>query len=350
MIRSSCVVHHLVDRLVMISRKPISEDLGFEIVEPVRLQPATILLVDDDLLMRTLIKKVLEPDQYEIFEAQNGIEALELYHQVSPDLVLLDGAMPVMDGFECCIQLRREAPIHSLPILMITRLEDEQSVNAAFDAGATDYIQKPINWVALRRRVQLLLRMLDLHSQLVALNSQLQVANQELKDIAYIDELTNLFNRRSLDTSLDREWTHSLKSSSPLSIIMCDVDCFKQFNDTYGHPAGDRCLQQVGEVIHSSIRWPVDIGARYGGEEFTIVLTNTPLMAAVQVAERVRTEILALHIPHQKTLVQNSSVVTMSLSVSCTQTESYGSLEDFIQDADRKLYQAKTQGRNQVVF
>ncbi|MEY2977711.1 MAG: GGDEF domain-containing response regulator [Prochlorotrichaceae cyanobacterium] len=329
---------------------PSSEKPSSEILDPVRLQPATILLVDDDLLMRKLVRKVLEPDQYHIFEAQNGVEALNLYHEVHPDLVLLDGSMPVMDGFECCSHLRREAPIHTLPILIITGLEDDQSVNAAFDAGATDYIQKPINWLVLRRRVQLLLRMLELHSQLIVINSQLQVANQELKDIAYIDELTNLFNRRSLDTALAREWIHSLQSSSPLSLIMCDVDCFKQFNDTYGHPAGDRCLQQVGEVIRSSIRWPVDIGARYGGEEFTIVLTNTPLMNAVRVAERVRTEIFALNIPHQNTLVRDTAVVTLSLSVSSTQTSSYSSLEDFIQDADRKLYQAKAQGRNQVVF
>lgn len=319
------------------------------ILDPSSLQSFTILLVDDDALIRKLVKKVLEPDQYYIVEANNGVEALSLYHDVQPDLILLDGSMPIMDGFECCSQIRQEAPLQALPILMITGLDDDKFVNAAFDAGATDYIHKPINWVVLRRRVQLLLQMTQLHHQLIATNNQLEAANQELKSIAYIDDLTNLFNRRSLDNALDREWARCSKSGESLSIIMCDVDCFKRFNDTYGHPAGDRCLQQVGQVIRSSIRWPVDIGARYGGEEFTIVLTNTPLLEAVRVAERIRAEVMSLKIPHKTSQVQNSPFVTLSLGVSCTQGKTYLSLEDFIQDADRKLYKAKVNGRNQVV-
>ena len=322
------------------------------ILDPSNSQSFTILLVDDDPLIRKLVKKVLEPDQYYIVEARNGVEALRalrLYHEVQPDLVLLDGSMPIMDGFECCSHLRQKAPLQVLPILMITGLDDDKFVDAAFDAGATDYIHKPINWVVLRRRVQLLLKMGELHERLTTTNNQLEAANQELKSIAYIDDLTNLFNRRSLDNALDREWSRCLKSGDPLSIIMCDVDCFKRFNDTYGHPAGDRCLQQVGQVIRSSICWPVDIGARYGGEEFTIVLTNTPLMAAVRVAERIRSEVIALKIAHKSSQVNNSHFVTLSLGVSCTQGENYLSLEDLIQDADRKLYQAKVFGRNRVV-
>jgi diguanylate cyclase (GGDEF)-like protein len=311
------------------------------ILDPSSSQSFTVLLVDDDPLIRKLVKKVLEPDQYYIVEARNGVEALDLYHEVQPDLVLLDGSMPIMDGFECCSHLRQKAPLQALPILMITGLDDDKFVDAAFDAGATDYIHKPINWVVLRRRVQLLLKMGELHDRLTASNNQLEAANQELKSIAYIDDLTNLFNRRSLDNALDREWTRCVQAGDPLSIIMCDVDCFKRFNDTYGHPAGDRCLQQVGQVIRSSIRWPVDIGARYGGEEFTIVLTNTPLIIALGVAERIRSEVIALKIPHKTSQVKDSPFVTLSLGVSCTQGKKYLSLEDFIQDA-------KVLGRNRV--
>ena len=196
-----------------------------EILDPSSSQSFTILLVDDDPLIRKLVKKVLEPDEYYIVEAKNGVEALAMYQDVQPDLVLLDGSMPIMDGFECCSHLRQKAPLQTLPILMITGLDDDKFVDAAFDAGATDYIHKPINWVVLRRRVQLLLKMGELHDRLTSTNNQLEAANQELKSIAYIDDLTNLFNRRSLDNALDREWNRYLEFGEPLSLIMCDVDC-----------------------------------------------------------------------------------------------------------------------------
>jgi diguanylate cyclase (GGDEF)-like protein len=305
--------------------------------------PFTILLADDDTLLRKIVIKALEVDGYRIIEAKNGAEALDLYRQIQPDLVLLDGSMPIMNGFECCAKLRSLAPLPVLPILMITGLDNECSINAAFDAGATDYIQKPINWLVLRRRVQLLLEMTKLHGRL-------EEANEELKTLAYIDELTNLFNRRSLDESLEGEWQRCQQSGDPLCIIMIDVDCFKRFNDTYGHPAGDRCLQQVGHTLRSCIRWPLDIGARYGGEEFMIMLNNTNLNGGRIVAERIRKTLYDLKIPHQSSLVEDTPWVTLSLGVSCTQGKNYPSLEAFIQDADCKLYQAKKQGRNQVVI
>lgn len=303
----------------------------------------TVLIADDDNLVRKLLMQSLRKDGYRFVEAKDGIEAIELYESVQPDLVLLDVSMPKMDGFSCCKYLRSQASIYILPILMITVLDDEASVNAAFDAGATDYIHKPINWFALGRRVKLLLDMTQLHRKL-------QKANDELRRIALTDALTGLFNRRSLDDMLEREWYRCIRNEEPLSLIMCDVDCFKQFNDTYGHPAGDRCLQQVGQVIRSSIRWTVDIGARYGGEEFAIVLPNTTLADAITVAERIRSGVQQLHIPHTGTMVKDEVYVTLSLGINTVSPLASWTIDSFIQEADRNLYQAKKLGRNRVVF
>jgi diguanylate cyclase (GGDEF)-like protein len=311
--------------------------------DPIDDVPPTILIADDDTLLRKLLMQSLRKDGYQFVEATDGLEAIEIYKSVQPDIVLLDGSMPKMDGFTCCKQLRSLASIYVLPIIMITVLDDEASVNAAFDAGATDYIHKPINWFALGRRVKLLLDMTQLHRKL-------QKANDELRKIALMDALTGLFNRRSLDDMLAREWHRCIRNEEPLSLIMCDVDCFKPFNDTYGHPAGDRCLQQVGQVIRSSIRWTVDIGARYGGEEFAIVLPNTILTEAVTVAERIRTGVQELQIPHKGTLVKDEIYVTLSLGVNTSYPLASCSIDSFIQEADRKLYQAKDRGRNRVVF
>ena len=303
----------------------------------------TVLIADDDNLVRKLLMQSLRKDGYRFVEAQDGMEAIELYQSVQPDLVLLDVSMPKMDGFSCCKYLRSQASIYILPILMITVLDDEASVNAAFDAGATDYIHKPINWFALGRRVKLLLDMTRLHRKL-------QKANDELRRIALTDALTGLFNRRSLDDMLEREWHRCIRNDEPLSLIMCDVDCFKQFNDTYGHPAGDRCLQQVGQVIRSSIRWTVDIGARYGGEEFAIVLPNMTLADAITVAERIRIGVQQLHIPHEGTMVKDEVYVTLSLGINTVSPLASWTIDSFIQEADRNLYQAKKLGRNRVVF
>ena len=303
----------------------------------------TVLIADDDNLVRKLLMQSLRKDGYRFVEAQDGMEAIELYQSVQPDLVLLDVSMPKMDGFSCCKYLRSQASIYILPILMITVLDDEASVNAAFDAGATDYIHKPINWFALGRRVKLLLDMTQLHRKL-------QKANDELRRIALTDALTGLFNRRSLDDMLEREWHRCIRNDEPLSLIMCDVDCFKQFNDTYGHPAGDRCLQQVGQVIRSSIRWTVDIGARYGGEEFAIVLPNMTLADAITVAERIRIGVQQLHIPHEGTMVKDEVYVTLSLGINTVSPLASWTIDSFIQEADRNLYQAKKLGRNRVVF
>jgi diguanylate cyclase (GGDEF)-like protein len=174
----------------------------------------------------------------------------------------------------------------------------------------------------------------------------LQVANVELQKLAYLDSLTQIANRRHFDQRLEQEWLRLQREQSPLSLILGDVDFFKQYNDTYGHVLGDQCLQQVAQAIAAAIRRPADLAARYGGEEFIVLLPNTPLAGAITIAEQIQVQIQALQIPHQQSQV--SSWVTMSFGVATQIPSPAGQPAQFLEQVDHALYQAKMAGRNQV--
>ena len=165
------------------------------------------------------------------------------------------------------------------PILIITSLDDEDSVNRAFALGATDYVTKPIHWPILRQRVHRLI-------QQAQLNRQLEGRNQQLTRLVSLDSLTQISNRRHFDLHLEQMWRQMLREQHWLSVALCDIDFFKQYNDTYGHLAGDRCLQQVAAALNYWSRRPLDLVARYGGEEFGIVLPATPLPGALYLAQK----------------------------------------------------------------
>lgn len=274
-------------------------------------------------------------------EFTNGEQCLAAYTRLKPDIILLDGMMPVMDGFTCCAQLRTLPGGESTPVLMITGLEDEASVNWAFEVGATDYVTKPIHWAVLRQRVRRLLRE-------VKLTQQLEQANQELQQLASSDSLTQLANRRRFDEYLDQEWKRMIRDKTPLSLVLCDIDAFKAYNDTYGHQAGDHCLQLIARAISLAANRPADLVARYGGEEFVVVLPNTEDEGALQVAEKIQSNVRALDIIHANSPV--SDIVTLSLGVASTIPSDGSSPEMLIGAADRALYQAKTEGPNRVIL
>ncbi len=195
----------------------------------------------------------------------------------------------------------------------------------------------------LRRRVKLLL-------DSAQLQRNLELANEQLQALANTDSLTGLFNRRAFDEMLDQEWERSLQKSQSLTLMLCDVDYFKRFNDTYGHPAGDRCLQQVGQAIRQSIRWPVDIGARYGGEEFAVVLPNSDINVGIEVSQRIQNNLHEFKIRHEASLVANQQHVTLSGAVvSVCPHLSAITPQQLINLVDNGLYQAKARGRNQIV-
>lgn len=300
-----------------------------------------ILLIEDEAVMRLQIRHFLEKSSYQIIEATNGREGIDACKVFQPDIVLLDAMMPIMDGFECCAQLQALPGADHTPILMITGLEDQISVDRAFAAGATDYVTKPIHWAVLRQRVRRLIQ----QSQLL---KQLEVAAEVFQRLASIDALTQLANRMMFDTYLDQEWRRMFRNGEPLSILLCDVDLFKIYNDVHGHQLGDQCLRQVAQVIGDVAQRPGDLAARYGGEEFAIILSNTFLPGAVHVAELLQARMRSLQLPHPDSTVK--PYVTLSVGITSASSEQIARFlpEDLIAAADRALYQAKAAGRDRI--
>jgi diguanylate cyclase (GGDEF)-like protein len=476
---------------------------------PWRQGPPLILVVDDERAIREVLQREMEREGYRTLTATNGAEAVELCQKQLPDMILLDAVMPTLDGFRCCAEIRRWPECKDLPVLMITSLDDEESVAEAFAAGATDYIIKPskqIHWGVLRQRVRRLLQayaaMRELHQrsaqerkltqitahvrrsldvatilqttvrevqellqveqvaigevgkevrftaeatssgwpsvlhtviplsqvsnaaspdwlvqvddgdqvsgdswygalmrqlgmqaflavpvvlgerlwglltahhystprpwlsyevnmlqqltmqlasaiQQAQLYQQLEAANGELRRLAAFDGLTQVSNRRRFDEYLAQEWQRLSQTQAPLSLILADIDFFKSYNDTYGHVAGDECLQRVAQTISQVVAGTAGLVARYGGEEFGVILPDTPLARAMVVAERIRVKVAQLRIPHQNSPVHG--YVTLSLGVSSILPNPEATPAQLVAAADQALYQAKQQGRNCLV-
>lgn len=325
-----------------------------------------ILIVDDDRYMRTQLRQRLESEGYQVEEAEDGRQALEAYARLRPDIVLLDVIMPVMDGFTCCAQLHKlqingvlnntladglEPQAHAqlpvlTPILMVTGLEDQQSVDQAFEVGATDYITKPIHWALLRRRVSRLIQQSQLYRQLEDTNQKLEEVNQMLQRLALVDGLTQVANRRCFDETLIHEWQRISRESGLLSLIFVDIDYFKCYNDTYGHLAGDACLKQVAQAISKAVHRPADLVARYGGEEFVVLLPSTTLAGANQVAETIKMAMKKLDLAHSGSPLGGK--MTLSLGISCLNPSQHNSPLTLIKLADKALYLAKESGRDRI--
>ena len=297
-----------------------------------------VLVADDDPFMRLQLRRAMEEEGYQVVEATNGEQCLADYQRLHPDIVLLDAVMPVMDGFTCCAKLQALLESDRTPILMITGLEDAESVAQAFAAGATDYITKPIHWAVLRQRVRRLLQQTQLYREL-------ESTNQLLQKLVSLDGLTHLANRRRFDEYFAQEWQRMTREQAPLSLILCDIDFFKLYNDTYGHQAGDECLRQIAQAIHHSVKRPADLAARYGGEEFVVILPHTQATGGASVATEIQERVQLLKIPHQSSTI--SPFVTLSLGIATTVPWHDSSPDLLLNIADKALYQAKTAGRNQ---
>ncbi|WP_271252383.1 response regulator [Pseudanabaena sp. Chao 1811] len=310
-------------------------------------EPALILIVDDDLFMRKILVRYLERENYRVVEAADGMEALQIYQERQPDMILLDAMMPVLDGFECCARLQQLPHGDHTPVLIITALEDRESVDRAYEVGASDYVTKPIHWAVLRQRVKRLLEQANLRQQLEAANKRLAVVVKELQRLVSIDGLTQVANRRCLDEYLEQEFRRSSREKVPISLVLCDIDFFKNYNDNYGHQEGDLCLQSVAQAISKATNRPADLVARYGGEEFAIVLPNTDREGGMNVAMRANEIVRSLQLPHEHSEVAN--YVTISCGVATLFPHQHTqAINLLLKSADRALYVAKAEGRNCV--
>ena len=243
----------------------------------------TLLIVDDEKQNRLLLTELFGTT-YKIIQAKNGVQALEKARQHRPDLILLDVLMPEMDGMDVLRELKRDDATRLIPVIFITALSSATDEENGLNLGAVDYISKPFHPPIVRVRVR----------------NQLQLVHQRrlLEQLASLDGLTGIPNRRQFDATLLKEWHRCQRNQQPLSLIVADVDFFKKYNDALGHAAGDRVLQEVAATLRQAARRPGDLVARYGGEEFVLLLPETDATSAQALAEGLQQLLHSKALPH----------------------------------------------------
>jgi diguanylate cyclase (GGDEF)-like protein len=291
------------------------------------LEEQKILVVEDEPISRKVLQHLLKPLMTVL--ATNGAEALAVIERENIDLVLLDIHMPIMGGFEVIERLKNNDKTKDIPIIVITVNHTTEDEIRALDLGAVDFITKPFNSVILQKRVR---------NQLA-----LKLKSDLLEKHASLDGLTNLLNRRMFDSDLESKWAEGRRLGVNVGLIMFDIDHFKQYNDNYGHSAGDLVLVRVAKALMKSLHRQTDRVYRYGGEEFTLIQFDTDLGQLNQTAELLRQCIYDLNIPHK-----HSSHENISISVGIAIVESGVDFTDLslLEMADKELYKAKGNGRN----
>ncbi|MBF0550484.1 MAG: PleD family two-component system response regulator [Deltaproteobacteria bacterium] len=293
-------------------------------------QKQNILIVDDEPANIKILTELLG-SKFTIRAATNGEKALKIVgSDKPPDLVLLDVMMPGIDGYAVCQRLKADPTTQNIPVIFITSKDSEEDQVKGFKAGAVDYIMKPFSPVVVEARVQT--------------HVELKIQREFLKELSFRDGLTGIANRRRFNDYLRTVWDFAVREASPMSLILIDLDHFKNYNDNYGHQAGDTCLIQVAQAMAAALQRKVDLIARYGGEEFGCILPKTDLDGAFLIAEKLHDSILALQIPHAPSTTCSS--VSISQGVASTIPSKDASPDDLLKMADQALYQAKQTGRN----
>lgn len=288
-----------------------------------------LLVVDDQAINIQILAEIFE-DGYEVYMATSGTEALQVCAAHHPDLILLDVAMPDMDGHEVCRRLKSDPATEDIPIIFVTAHNNPEEEAEGLKLGAVDFISKPVNAVVVQARVK----------------THLTLKHQSdlLRSLAFVDGLTGIANRRHFEASLVVEWRQAARKSVPLSVIMIDVDHFKAYNDHYGHAGGDAVLQQVAAAIQRCMGRAHDLAARYGGEEFVCLLPDCDLEGAGVKAEEIRAAVAALELAHAAS--QTGKTLSISVGASSGIPRDDLTAVQLVVLADEQLYLAKTSGRN----
>lgn len=304
-----------------------------------------VLLAEDSRSNQMLIRAYIEEAGHQVITVDNGQQAVDAFRAERPDLVILDVTMPIKDGIEAAKDIHKlsNSVQDWVPIIFLSGMSQSQDIARGIDAGGDDYLIKPIDAVVLNVKLRAMER-------IAAMREQLHKANRELKMMSVKDGLTGLFNRRHFDETMEKELKRAERSSTPLSLILCDIDHFKLYNDNYGHLGGDDCLKAVAKAMMKVSIRPGDIAARYGGEEFAFILPDTDLQGAQVIAESIRQAIAGLAITHEHSSATEH--VTLSCGVASVQPQKHQDLTALtrvlIETADQGLYRAKENGRNQV--
>lgn len=288
---------------------------------------SNILVVDDNPDKLSLLETALSMAGYNVSTATDGDEALSAINTYQPDLIITDVMMPRMNGYELAQQIRANPKTKFIPVIMQTAAgRRSEDLLRASEIGALGYITDTTDLDLLLARARTLLEF----------KAYLDVCEEE----AFIDHLSGLANRRRLERQLEREVSRTLRFGHPFSLLMFDIDDFKNLNDSFGHDAGDEAIRRLGKVLREETRG-IDLAARIGGDEFAVLLVETNLVGASDLAERLRIAIGALSIPQARPITTSVGVAECP---SCAQTSA-----DIMKAADTALYEAKRGGRNRVI-
>ncbi len=306
--------------------------------------PAHILVVDDHEDNIEVLRVRLDSWGYRTDACYNGHDALAFVKATPPDLILLDVMMPEISGIEVAQQIKANKDLPFIPIIMQTALDSTEDKVEGLEAGADDYITKPIDFAELKARLRSMLRIKRLQEELEEREKELLKANEQLRYMSQTDALTGLDNRRHLNERIEEMFQHAQRLNEPFSLVMVDLDKFKSVNDTYGHQVGDEVLKQLSAILKDEAR-EIDRVGRYGGEEFMLLLPGTVLDAAVTFAERLRKRIEG----HTFTFPDGTLTRTASFGVSGWPHPKIDECDSLVRTADAALYVAKETGRNRVI-
>jgi two-component system, cell cycle response regulator len=304
-----------------------------------------ILIAEDDNSSRLILEAAIAQLGHEFVSCEDGFAAWKIFLEAPVDAIISDRSMPLMDGLELCRRVRA-APGAGYPyFIFLTSFNDRARIMDALSAGADDYLGKPLDPDELSARLVVAGRITDLYRQLAAQQAELELLNSKLFAQSRIDPLTQLGSRRKLTEDLELLSARIERYSEHYCAVMCDVDHFKLFNDTYGHLAGDEVLRSVARTLANECRGGDQV-YRYGGEEFLLVLPSQSLEGGHRSAERLRVAVEELNIPHSASPSQR---VTVSMGVSLLSAGDGKSTAQWIEEADAALYRAKGMGRNRVM-
>jgi two-component system cell cycle response regulator len=295
---------------------------------------ATILIADDSMVVRAVLRAHLEEVGYTVLEADGGPAALDQCRRNAPDVILLDIEMPGQDGYEVLAELKADAELRDIPVVFLTSRTGMVDVVAGLDGGAHDYLKKPFEPPELVARVAAAVHVKKLQDQL-------RERNVELDRVSRTDALTGLHNRRHLEEELERQHGIARRHDDPLCLLLLDIDHFKNVNDTYGHPAGDLVLREFASRLSGQVRLE-DVAGRWGGEEFLVILPRTGLVGALGVGERIRQVTAATPV------AAAGQEVVVTVSGGCALGPAAGP-DELVAEVDLRLYEAKATGRNRIV-
>tara|TARA_Y100000766_G_C18869387_1_gene587449 strand:- start:90 stop:1043 length:954 start_codon:yes stop_codon:yes gene_type:complete len=294
------------------------------------LSDCRVIIIDDEESSRILLSSVIE-EFAQCYALDDSREILHKCLELQPDLILLDVNMPGRNGLEICRELKQHRETSDIPVFFITGGLDPSLQDKCWEAGASDFIVKPVVASTLTHRVKNTL--------------QNRLRFMLLSELTFRDPLTGVYNRYYLSTEIPLMLKHVIREQQCFGVIMIDIDLFKHFNDTYGHVAGDKCLQSVATALQHSIRRPQDCIIRYGGEEFVIFLPNTDRKGCELVGNQLLTTVRELNIENDKSPFE---IVTISIGYVASQPGHDADIETLISEADLSLFEAKESGRNQL--